>query len=218
MHLLWRLWLRGHDPGLLRCRPLPAWGDRHAEPEGLDRAEGRAHRRLVLSKYHETVDPAEPDVVLFSPSGAPNPYYAEYGWAARPACRSRCPAPTPSGASKRAAADAGSAGRRWCGTMARAWSSAARSPSTRTICSRSTDEEENPRVPRSRCRPYALISRASARPNAGLLHPARGPDRRARRSRPEGDALRRPVKEGGTKTFKRPAAGSASPTSTGPRP
>ncbi len=39
---------------------------------------------LVLSKYHETVDPKSPDVVLFSPSGAPNPYYAEYGWAAAP--------------------------------------------------------------------------------------------------------------------------------------
>jgi YidC/Oxa1 family membrane protein insertase len=35
---------------------------------------------LVLSKYHETTDPKSPDVVLFSPSGAPNPYYAEYGW------------------------------------------------------------------------------------------------------------------------------------------
>jgi YidC/Oxa1 family membrane protein insertase len=37
---------------------------------------------LVLSKYHETVDPKSPNVVLFSPSGAPHPYYAEYGWIA----------------------------------------------------------------------------------------------------------------------------------------
>jgi YidC/Oxa1 family membrane protein insertase len=35
---------------------------------------------LVLVKYHETIDPKSPEVVLFSPSGAPHPYYAEYGW------------------------------------------------------------------------------------------------------------------------------------------
>jgi YidC/Oxa1 family membrane protein insertase len=37
---------------------------------------------LVLTKYRETVDPASANVVLFSPSGAPHPYYAEYGWLA----------------------------------------------------------------------------------------------------------------------------------------
>ena len=37
---------------------------------------------LVLVKYHETPDLASPNVVLFSPSGAPHPYYAEYGWVA----------------------------------------------------------------------------------------------------------------------------------------
>jgi YidC/Oxa1 family membrane protein insertase len=37
---------------------------------------------LVLAKYRETVDPGSPNVVLLSPSGAPNPYYAEYGWVA----------------------------------------------------------------------------------------------------------------------------------------
>jgi YidC/Oxa1 family membrane protein insertase len=35
---------------------------------------------LVLVKYRETVDPSSPNVVLLSPSGAPQPYYAEYGW------------------------------------------------------------------------------------------------------------------------------------------
>src|SRR5262245_1004861 len=35
---------------------------------------------LVLRKYRETVAPESPNVVLFSPSGAPAPYYAEYGW------------------------------------------------------------------------------------------------------------------------------------------
>jgi YidC/Oxa1 family membrane protein insertase len=37
---------------------------------------------LVLAKYRETVDPNSPNVVLLSPSGAPEPYYAEYGWVA----------------------------------------------------------------------------------------------------------------------------------------
>jgi YidC/Oxa1 family membrane protein insertase len=35
---------------------------------------------LVLVKYHETVEASSPNVVLFSPSGSPEPYYAEYGW------------------------------------------------------------------------------------------------------------------------------------------
>ena len=39
---------------------------------------------VVLAKYRETVDPKSPNVVLFSPSGSPHPYYAEYGWIAGP--------------------------------------------------------------------------------------------------------------------------------------
>lgn len=35
---------------------------------------------LRLKDYHLTVDPTSPTIVLFSPSGAPNPYYAEVGW------------------------------------------------------------------------------------------------------------------------------------------
>jgi YidC/Oxa1 family membrane protein insertase len=37
---------------------------------------------LVLAKYREEAAPSSPNVVLFSPSGAPEPYYAEYGWVA----------------------------------------------------------------------------------------------------------------------------------------
>jgi YidC/Oxa1 family membrane protein insertase len=36
---------------------------------------------LSLVKYRETVDPNSPAVVLLSPSGSPNPFYVEYGWA-----------------------------------------------------------------------------------------------------------------------------------------
>jgi YidC/Oxa1 family membrane protein insertase len=37
---------------------------------------------LSLEKYRETVDPSSPAIVLLEPLGAPNPFYAEFGWAA----------------------------------------------------------------------------------------------------------------------------------------
>jgi YidC/Oxa1 family membrane protein insertase len=37
---------------------------------------------VVLARYRETVDPNSPNVELFSPSGSPHPYYAEFGWSA----------------------------------------------------------------------------------------------------------------------------------------
>ena len=35
---------------------------------------------LALTQYRETVDPKSPAIVLLSPSGAPHPLYAEFGW------------------------------------------------------------------------------------------------------------------------------------------
>ena len=35
---------------------------------------------LALVKFRETVDPKSPPIVLLSPSGAPEPFYAEFGW------------------------------------------------------------------------------------------------------------------------------------------
>src|SRR6266446_8159327 len=35
---------------------------------------------LSLVQFRETVDPSSPPIVLFSPSGTANPYYAEFGW------------------------------------------------------------------------------------------------------------------------------------------
>ncbi len=35
---------------------------------------------LALVKYHETVDPKSPPIVLLSPSDSPDPFYAEFGW------------------------------------------------------------------------------------------------------------------------------------------
>jgi YidC/Oxa1 family membrane protein insertase len=35
---------------------------------------------VSLATYRETVDPNSPAIVLLSPSGSPNPFYAEFGW------------------------------------------------------------------------------------------------------------------------------------------
>jgi len=35
---------------------------------------------ISLVKYRETVDPKSPPIVLLSPSGSPEPFYAEFGW------------------------------------------------------------------------------------------------------------------------------------------
>ncbi len=38
---------------------------------------------LSLVQFRETVDPASPAIVLYSPSGTAEPYYAEFGWVRR---------------------------------------------------------------------------------------------------------------------------------------
>jgi YidC/Oxa1 family membrane protein insertase len=35
---------------------------------------------LTLTQYRETIDPNSPPIVLYAPSGAPDAYYAEFGW------------------------------------------------------------------------------------------------------------------------------------------
>jgi YidC/Oxa1 family membrane protein insertase len=35
---------------------------------------------ISLTKFHETVDRSSPPIVLLSPSGSPDPFYAEFGW------------------------------------------------------------------------------------------------------------------------------------------
>ncbi|WP_029005492.1 membrane protein insertase YidC [Azorhizobium doebereinerae] len=48
---------------------------------------------LSLSDYRETVDPKSPNIVLLSPSGAPEPFYAEFGWTAAPGSNVALPGP-----------------------------------------------------------------------------------------------------------------------------
>ena len=39
---------------------------------------------VVLKGYRETTDPGSPNIVLLSPSGSPQPYYAEWGFVPQP--------------------------------------------------------------------------------------------------------------------------------------
>ena len=65
-----------------RSRPARAFVVETPSLKGSIALKGGRIDDLVLAKYRETVDPKSPNVVLFSPSGAPHPYYAEYGWVA----------------------------------------------------------------------------------------------------------------------------------------
>ena len=46
---------------------------------------------LALVKFHETVDPKSPPIVLLSPSGSPHPFYAEFGWAGTAGAKLKLP-------------------------------------------------------------------------------------------------------------------------------
>ena len=46
---------------------------------------------IVLAMYRETVQPTSPNVVLFSPVGAPEPYFAEFGWVAESGAKIKLP-------------------------------------------------------------------------------------------------------------------------------
>ena len=46
---------------------------------------------LSLVQFRDTVDPTSPAIVLYSPSGTENPYYAEFGWVAASGSTVRIP-------------------------------------------------------------------------------------------------------------------------------
>src|SRR5580692_3636507 len=48
---------------------------------------------LALEHYRETTDPSSPAIVLFSPSGAPEAFYAEFGWVAAAGTTAAMPGP-----------------------------------------------------------------------------------------------------------------------------
>jgi YidC/Oxa1 family membrane protein insertase len=48
---------------------------------------------LKLKNYRETVDPKSSNITLFSPSGAPEPFYAEFGFVGQPGAAIKLPGP-----------------------------------------------------------------------------------------------------------------------------
>ncbi len=48
---------------------------------------------LSLEQYRETIDPHSPPIVLFSPSGSPDAYYAEFGWVPASGTTQKLPGP-----------------------------------------------------------------------------------------------------------------------------
>ncbi|MCP3474005.1 membrane protein insertase YidC [Bradyrhizobium sp. CCGUVB1N3] len=46
---------------------------------------------LALVQYRETVDPSSPPIILYSPSGTAQPYYAEFGWVRGPGVSAKLP-------------------------------------------------------------------------------------------------------------------------------
>jgi len=48
---------------------------------------------LTLTQYRAEIDPRSPPIVLFSPSGAPDAFYAEFGWVAAAGTNAAMPGP-----------------------------------------------------------------------------------------------------------------------------
>jgi YidC/Oxa1 family membrane protein insertase len=48
---------------------------------------------LSLVKFRETIDPNSPAIILLSPSGSPEPFYAEFGWVAGAGTSVKLPGP-----------------------------------------------------------------------------------------------------------------------------
>ncbi len=178
-------------PARRRWRPARACAIDTPSVKGSISLKGGRIDDVVLAKYRETVDPKSANVVLFSPSGSPHPYYAEYGWiAGRRRRPSRCPATTRCGRRRRAAADAQLAGDAGLGQRAGAGLPAHHLGRCQLSVHRLRRGGEQDRQGG-----FALPLRADLAPrhaeDRGLLHPARGLDRRDGRIRPAGDRLRR---------------------------
>ena len=137
---------------------------------------------LVLVKYHETVDPKSPNVVLFSPADSPHPYFAEYGWVrcGRLDCEGARPRYAVAVAGERPA-DAGSA----------CYAHLGQRPGRRLQAHDLGRRRLHVQARRRGREPLAggnladaVCARASLRhaEDRGQLDPARGPDRRHRRA------------------------------------
>src|ERR1700760_2190586 len=48
---------------------------------------------ISLTRYHETVDPGSPAIVLLAPAGSTHPFYAEFGWVGAAGANVKAPGP-----------------------------------------------------------------------------------------------------------------------------
>jgi len=63
-----------------------------ASIEGSIALKGGRIDDVSLVRFHETVDPKSPPIVLLSPSGSPEPFYAEFGWTGTAGANVKLPA------------------------------------------------------------------------------------------------------------------------------
>jgi len=133
---------------------------------------------LTLASYHETVNPASPEVVLLWPTGTEDPYFAEFGWCPNSGC-TETPDPALPGAQTKWTASGGplSPGH----PLTLTWDNGAGLVFTRTI---SIDENymftiddavKNAGPEPVSLRPYGLISRTGTPPVSGYYILFEGP-------------------------------------------
>ena len=174
-----------------RARRVAARAHRDAEPRRLDRAQGRADRRSRADA--STARPSirsRPPIVLLSPSGSPHPFYAEFGWVGGGGHRQRrlptadtvWPQEGSGALDGRPAGDADLGQRR-----------GPRVPPHHRGRRQVSVHRQGRGRQQGRRAGDALSLRADLAPrhaaDARLLHPARRPDRRARRQGPAGRHL-----------------------------
>jgi YidC/Oxa1 family membrane protein insertase len=127
---------------------------------------------VALVKYRETVDPKSPAIILLSPSGAPDAYYAEFGWIAATGSNVKVPD------ANTAWQQQGSGALTTASPVTLAWDNGEGLTFRRTISIDSNylftirDEVENKGAATVSLFPYALISRHGTPQVAGfyILH------------------------------------------------
>ncbi len=172
---------------------------------------------LRLKKYHETIDPRSPEIVLLAPKSTDYPYYAVFGWGRRPPLLPINPCRTikaPGSSKARVTLSPGH-------PVTLTWknghglSSPASLPSTTNTCSPSRTVSANASGAAATLYPYAYVAREGVRPrkttwvlHTGFVGVANGS---------EIDAKYDDFKDPGTapKTFSSTAAGWGLPTNTG---
>ena len=136
---------------------------------------------LTLATYHETVNPKSPEVVLLSPSGTANPYFAEFGWVAAHPGTVKVPGPQTLWKAAGGALTPSN-------PVTLTWDNGEGLIFTRTISDRpqlhvhgATMRCATPASAPVELLPYGLVSRTGTPPGRRLLHPVRRADRLSRR-------------------------------------